>query len=244
LTYSRRARAWNGKHDRQKALADYSTAIQLEPGNPFLFLVRGDAWSREGDHARAIADYNEAIRLAPNDADAFTTRAIEWQKNLEPDHALADFQKAISLNPKQTIAYVVRGMILKDRKEYDKVAANFVELVRANPADPTGHKELASLLATSVQPDVRDGKRAVEEATIACKLTNWADPDCLDTLAAACAEAGDFDAAVKWQARAIELLLARNRGVGDVRNPRKEMSMRDRLSLYNTRMPYHEKPGP
>ena len=57
-------------------------------------------------------------------------------------------------------------------------------------------RNLASLLATCEKKSVRDAKRAVEAATIACKLTNWGD-DSLDTLAAACAEARDFKSAVR-----------------------------------------------
>lgn len=81
------------------------------------------------------------------------------------------------------------------------------------------------------------------EATLACRLTQWKDPECLDTLAAASAESGDFDAAVKWETWAIDLKKSQNRLTGDVP---KESWMRDRLSLYRKRQPYHEpdKSGP
>ncbi len=52
----------------------------------------------------------------------------------------------------------------------------------------------------------RDGKKAVEAATRACELAQWKAPFALGCLAAACAENGDFDAAVKWEKKAIELI--------------------------------------
>lgn len=52
----------------------------------------------------------------------------------------------------------------------------------------------------------------------------------LDTLAAADAEAGDFDSAVKWQAKAIALET----------DPKEKADFAARLALYKDRKPYRE----
>jgi len=73
---------------------------------------------------------------------------------------------------------------------------------------------------------------SAESATRACELTVWQQPGCLVTLAAAYAGAGDFDAAVRWQARAIEFLMdEREEEKGDFRS---------RLVLYQAKKPYRE----
>src|SRR4051794_13779266 len=54
--------SWSGdEKDKQGdytgAIADYSQAIQLEPGVPGLYWSRAHAYDKIGDYDRAIADY-------------------------------------------------------------------------------------------------------------------------------------------------------------------------------------------
>ncbi len=63
----------------------------------------------------------------------------------------------------------------------------------------------AWLYVASSDPEFRDAEKATDYATRACELTDWEKSGLLDTLAAACAASGDFDVAVKWQLKSIEL---------------------------------------
>ena len=85
-------------------------------------------------------------------------------------------------------------------------------------------------MATCVDAKYRDGKKAVESATTACELSQWKNAYHVDTIAAACAEAGDFEAAVKWQTKANALYAA-----GEERE-----KAQARLKLYQEKKPYRE----
>lgn len=64
---------------------------------------------------------------------------------------------------------------------------------------------LAWVLATSPDENVRDGKRAIELATQAAELTEFKQAHILSTLASGYAESGDFENAIKWIEKAIEI---------------------------------------
>lgn len=114
--------------------------------------------------------------------------------------------------------------------QFESAAVHFAEAARLNPNDELVCNNLAMMLASCPEAKCRDGKKAVEAATRACVLTDWKEAEFLDTLAAACAEAGDYSAAIKWQKRALEILTdERNRAI-----------FRTRLALYEAGKPYRE----
>src|SRR5205807_6285695 len=64
----------------------------------------------------------------------------------------------------------------------------------------------AWLRATCADPSIRNGQLAIADAKKACEIDEWQDTSYMDTLAAAYAEAGDFDSAVRYEEQAISLL--------------------------------------
>ncbi|MFC1636684.1 hypothetical protein ACFL5Z_17790, partial [Planctomycetota bacterium] len=94
--------------------------------------------------------------------------------------------------------------------------------------------DLAWLRATCVMAEFRDGAKAVEQASKASELTNFKKAHYVGTLAAAYAEAGDFDSAVEWQKKAIDLLTEEEEGL--------RADFEERLKLYQSGKPYRESP--
>ena len=89
---------------------------------------------------------------------------------------------------------------------------------------------LARIRATCPDGIWRDGKGAVEFATRACELTAWKETSSLDMLAAAYAETGEFDKAVRWQEKAnMQYTDADERRKGE-----------ERLKLYKEKKPYRQ----
>src|SRR5262249_5532558 len=88
VIYSKRGKAWNAK-DRDRAIADHTEAIRLDPKNAVAYFSRGYAWLAK-DEDRAIADFNEAIRLNPQYASAYNNRGVLWSAKGYLDRAITD----------------------------------------------------------------------------------------------------------------------------------------------------------
>ena len=97
--------------------------------------------------------------------------------------------------------------------------------------DADGVNQIAWWLATSVDPESRDGTNAVIFGEKAVELTKRTDGACLDTLAAAYAETGQFGKAVSVEKEAINLLT----------NEDTKITYMSHLKLYESGSAYHAK---
>jgi tetratricopeptide (TPR) repeat protein len=149
-----------------------------------------------------------------------------------PSLELADCSVALPLEPGYAATYINRGNEWWTQKEYDRALADYSFALRFDPGQADAYNNRAWLWATCPDAQYRDGQQAVASATRACELSGWREADYIGTLAAASAEAGDFDAAVKWQSRANELYP----------NTRDEKRGEERLRLYREKKPYRETP--
>jgi len=125
-----------------------------------------------------------------------------------------------------------RGFVESRRGNWQQAIEDYYEALRLQPELASAHNNLAWLLATCPIDVLRNGKQAVEHATWACEATGWKNLSCLGTLAAACAEVGDFNQAVQLQQRAVADPAYRQK-FG-------EATVTDRLRLYEQGLPFRQ----
>jgi Flp pilus assembly protein TadD len=208
---------------------DYFTReIKVKP-NPWSFKKRGLIWHTKQEFDKAIADFSESIRLNPADPSAHANRGVAWHAKKQYDKAIADFSEAIQLDPKSFYVHFLRGITSSAMRQYGKALADYDDSITFAPSFAEPYNFRAWLLATCPDETYRDGPRAVESARRACELTVWRESQPIATLAAAAAEAGDFDAAVQWQTKATELA-----------PQNKKADYRARLELFREKKPYRE----
>jgi tetratricopeptide (TPR) repeat protein len=218
-----------GEHDQ--AIRDLSEPVRLRPDDPLTYVERGIAYKGKKAYDKAIADHSEAIRLDPEWSSAYFNRANAFKARRDYERALADYSEALRLDPRDADALFNRASTYRATKQYARAARDWSAVIRLEPKDADAYDSLGWLLATCPDVKVRDGEKAVEYAGTACELTDGKSPYCLATLAAAFAEAGRFDLAVKWQKRALESP-AYERDEGQ--------AARQRLQLFADRQPYRE----
>jgi tetratricopeptide (TPR) repeat protein len=230
--YRGRGLVWHSKKKYDKAIADFDEAIRLDPKSALSFIGRGTSRASKQEFTKAIADYSEAIWLDPLAIDAYDRRGLAWHAKKEHRKAILDYNVAIRLDSEHTFAYYNRGNAWVALHQFDKAVADFDQAIQSDPTCALALGNRAWLWSTCPDPKYRDGKKAVVSATKACELTQYMDAALLDVLAAACAEAGDYDSAVKWQFQANSMhALALDKSKGATR-----------LKLYEDHQPFRD-PG-
>jgi len=204
------------------------TALSADPSDPHLHEMLADVSVKLRDCTRAIAEYSEALRRRPRRYSTYTKRGAVYLLRKEWRLAVADFSEAIRIRPDESECYHNRAVAYQELGHYCKVRADLECAYQRGGGIPTAYS-LAILLAGCPDAAVRDGQRAIEYAQETCKSMAFNEYHSLSILAAAHAEAGQWEEAVRRSKQALELATGANR-------PLERMY----LELYQSHEPYRQ----
>jgi tetratricopeptide (TPR) repeat protein len=129
-------------------------------------------------------------------------------------------------HPLMTVGRKYAAEVFTDCAKYDELEEVLKESLQFDPSPADAYNSLAWLRASCPDEKHRNGAEAVDYATKACEASDYKNAVWIATLAAAYAEQGNFDEAIRWQTKAMEL--------------RPTQRAEERLQQYKSGKPFHE----
>jgi len=219
---------------RDESARDFEAAIAAEPGNARIYAARAVGFAEDGNLKSALMDSAKAVELDPQNIGlrlAYAGLLIRQNRNQE---AITQSTIALKIDPRAPRAHVNRAKAYVQLKMYAEAQWD-LDGATAQPADKADAlNTVAWCRATCSQDALRDGKKAVAQATEVCQLNRWKNWGYVDTLAAACAEAGDFDRAINYEKQALQMMRPGEDKEGE----------KQRLQMYEHHKPYRENSNP
>ncbi len=215
-----------------EAIEDIKLLAENDRSNQFLQRQLAMLYNANDQPSRAIKIYDQLLELNSEE---------EWEGKSNPKKLVLVARRAAVLRGRGD-ARLSTGEHPQAVEDYNE-ALELGDLIREiekeegveEPTKPDDGvlNNLAWVLATSPMDDVRDGKRAVELATLAAEVTEFKEPHILSTLASGYAESGDFENAIKWIQKGIEL----NAELGKTDNSKRNAGTKSKFAKRVRKLP-------
>lgn len=222
------------------ALSHFQAALEIRSSSAHphydlsLALIHGDignALARKGELDEAIVHLRKAVELQPDYADAHYNLGTALFQKAQLDEAIAQWQIALSIHPNDAGTHTSLGNALVQKGLLRDAIAHYRSALEFSPDSVLPLNNLAWLLSVCPDPSVRNGAEAVQLAQKANQYSQ--NPIFIRTLAAAYAEAGQFDDAMETAQRASR----RARGEGE---PGLANRLEEDADLYRRRAPLRD----
>jgi tetratricopeptide (TPR) repeat protein len=202
--------------------------------NGFLLELSQNGMIHEGVIVENVIDFEHSngpdVHLVGQIDDgqiSLKTKVSGLTATMNPTACVLNLRPSTAVDHRYAEVYLGRGMAKYGAGKFADALKDVEESLTLNPDLGLAYTVRSQILASSPDPEVRDGEQAVQSATRACELVGWDQWQCLAPLAAAYAETGDFDSAINWASKAIEIPT-------DVQHENLEKELR----LYKSRKPF------
>jgi Flp pilus assembly protein TadD len=184
-----------------------------------------------GRRDEAVAAFEAALSIDPDYAQAHNNLGALLHLLGRLDRAEEHYRRAIALRADNVEAHGNLGLLLSAQGRTADAVHELQAALAQSPDQPQALAGLAWIRATSPDAAFRNGAEAVALARRAVELTETKDVASLDALAAAYAEAGQFDDAVLTARTGVEVAAASG-------SPDVTAQFRLRLQMYQRGLTY------
>jgi tetratricopeptide (TPR) repeat protein len=200
------------RSDLNGAIASFTRAIRLDSELWSAYIGLGEAHEGRGDLPRAVEAYRAGLLRNPRATRGWNKLGRTLAKQGQLDAAHEVFAKTIRDDPNDPEAYESLAIVAEMRGDSRTAAFHYAQALEHQPEFRHARRRLGWIRATSPDPALRDGAEAIRLFTHACEQTDHRDPDDLDGLAAAYAEAGRFEDALRTAEQASAVASEAGRG--------------------------------
>jgi tetratricopeptide (TPR) repeat protein len=164
----------------------------------------GNVLARKGRLDDAIAHFRQAIELRPDFPDAHYNLGTALLQKGDLDGAIAELRTTVSIHPYDAGAHTSLGNALVQEGSLREAVDHYEKALQAEPDSILPLNNLAWVMSTGPDDSLRNNEIAVQLATKANQLSKETNPVFIRTLAAAYAQAGQFEKAITTARRALE----------------------------------------
>lgn len=202
-------------------------------GAGLLLLLGVLTWRQTGTYENLETLWARTAARNPGSAMVQNALGDTYLQQGRLDEAKVCFEKSLAIKPDDPLVQNNLAITLVRAGKPEEAVALLEKALRMEIHTGETSNNLAWLLATCPVDRIRNGRRAVELAHEADQLSGGDNPMFIDTLAAAYAEAGQFEEAVIEARRGIDMALLMN-------DRQMVATLEARVQLYATRSPFRD----